>query len=207
MSQKCKELKADGDPCSTWAMESGFCKVHDPKTIAKKEIERLKEEDLSYLQLKERQVKRQQERLNSIRIEIDQANGENVKDIIAAIKTIDDPESLRQAELEICVGLAEGKIDPKAGGPLASFMKHQAELLGVTKKATEGKKDPHRRSLMIKMSAELSGDEVFEMISNITDGLRRLEQRADQIEDGEILDITTGDTLKIEMSPDSEDLF
>lgn len=207
MKAKCTELKTNGDPCTNWAMDTGYCNVHDPATIKKKEIDKLKEEDISYLQLKERQIKRRQEQLEILSDRIKNNRDEEVSDIVAAIKTIDDVESLRLAELEVVAGLVQEKIDPKAGGPIAAILKHQAELLGVSKRQTEGKKDPHRRNVMIAMSGEMTNDEVFELISNFAGGMKRLEQKAEQASNGEIITVEASQPELIEMEPSSEDVF
>ncbi|HIA51285.1 MAG TPA: hypothetical protein EYN91_04245 [Candidatus Melainabacteria bacterium] len=211
MSQKCKGLKTDGSPCIKWALESGYCNTHDPASVAKAEIARLKQEDLSYLQLKDRQLKQRQNELDRLRLELECEKSEQVTNIVASIKTIDDPESLRQAELEIIVGLVEEKIDPKAGGPIASLLKHQAELLGVTKRQTEGKKDPLKRKVMIAMSAELTNEEVFMLVGNVGEGIKRLEQKADAMDEDEILTIMAQEPVPVEMdvNPEisSEDAF
>ncbi len=102
------------------------------------------------------------------------------------------------------MGLVEEKIDPKAGGPIAQLLKHQAELLGVTKRQVEGKKDPLKRKVMIAMSAELTNEEVFLLVGNVDEGIKRLEQKADALGDGEFLKITVQDEvpLEVEIQPE-----
>lgn len=209
MAEKCPALRADGEPCGSFVMPTGYCKKHDPSSRAKAEIQRLKEEDLGYLQLKERQIKRSQERLQELKDEIDANKEDRLADLLAAVAVIDDAESLRQAELEIIKGLITEKIDAKAGGPIVAALKHQAELLGFTKKENVEKRDPHKRELMIKLSGELNESEVFELVSNFGAGLKRLEKKADDLGEGEILTIPFKEVqpVKVDDEPESGDLF
>lgn len=109
-----------------------------------------------------------------------------------------DVESLRQLELKILAEFVTGMsgeglsmIDPKFGSPIVQLLKHQAELLGVTKKGNEGLKDPKQREVAINIAVNMSPEQQIQLLGDFATGMKLIEKQAkiDAIDIGEAVPV------------------
>jgi hypothetical protein len=180
--KRCPERRKDGSPCKAECQEGkDTCYAHAAEARVKREIEALQKEDLKYLELKKRQLEAKEEEYD--RLLAEQAAGEDqrLELIKASIQTIDDLESLRQAELLVINGLIDETICEKRASAIAQLLKHQAELISKRKEGGDVL-DPTKRDALIKISVEMSGDDCWELLSDKTSALKRLMARAEALQ-------------------------
>lgn len=146
--------------------ENGYCIKHDPDAVKAKDYLKQKEE---LLLERERELE-----LRGQMIE----KSLDTHEIIETIGRVQDLESLKTAELAIIQGLVAGDIDPKAGGPVASLLKHHADLLKAER--PDGTLKEEERKQLMQLSLSLSINDAWLMLQDLAGGMKQLIEKAKQ---------------------------
>lgn len=164
---QCLGIKAGGKFCSKKAKRTGYCDDCDPNRDREYELELKKQRREEAARLAARQAKIEQK---------NEILSQQLKDAILEIKDIEGLRLLELKVLELMLN-PENNLDPRFSSAIVQLLKHQSELLTVTKQQG-GQLDAGQREIAIQIALKMSPEQQITLLGDFNEGMKQIEKQA-----------------------------